>query len=98
MNYEGAPEFWGRDVGSVQKNIEHWNVDYVVVYQNAGTELDAKWQDAGFKVLGDFSWKEYEEDLSGSRPYKGPTPTWWLLKKPTATIQAQVEIVAKATC
>jgi hypothetical protein len=82
LNYEGAPEFWGRDVDSVRENVKYWNADYVVIYQEAGTELEPKWQEAGFEALGKFSWADYAEDLRGERPYSGATPDWWLLRKP----------------
>jgi len=82
LNYEGAPEFWGRDVDSVLQNVEHWHADYVVIYQEAGTALEPKWQEAGFEVAGKFSWADYANDLRGEKPYTGPTPDWWLLRKP----------------
>ncbi|QIZ69367.1 hypothetical protein [Oxynema aestuarii] len=82
LNYEGAPDFWGRTVELVQKNIKCWNADYVVIYQDAGTELEEKWRDAGFTVLSCFSWRDYEEHLRGEKPYSGETPVWWLVKKP----------------
>jgi hypothetical protein len=82
LNYEGAPEFWGRDVDSVLQNVEYWHADYVVIYQEAGTALELKWQEAGFEVAGKFSWADYANDLRGEKPYTGPTPDWWLLRKP----------------
>lgn len=81
-NYQGAPDFWGRDVGPVLKNARFWKADYVIIYQNAGTPLESKWEEAGFKVLNKFSWADYDEDLRGSRPYNGEPPDWWLMKKP----------------
>ena len=81
LNYQGAPDFWGRDVSVVLRNSEFWKADYVVVYQNAGTELDPQWEQAGFKILNKFSWGAYEEELRGIKPYEGETPDWWLLKK-----------------
>ena len=81
-NYEGAPDFWGRDIDSVSKNIKRWKADYVVIYQNAGTTLELLWEEAGFKVLSKFSWVDHEEDLRGMKPYDGETPDWWLMKIP----------------
>lgn len=80
-NYEGAPDFWGRDLVSVLKNAAFWKADYVVVYQDSGTQLNSEWESAGFKVLSKFSWLDYEKELNGVRPYDGNTPDWWLLRK-----------------
>ena len=80
-NYEGAPDFWGRDVESVLENIELWKADYAIIYQDSGSELEGKWEEAGFQVLNKFSWTDYDTDMQGVRPYYGATPDWWLLKK-----------------
>ncbi len=83
LNYEGAPELWGRDVGSVLKNIEYWNADYVIVYQETGTKLDPKWLEAGFAVIEKFSWADYARDLrDGKFSLAVPIPDWWLLRTP----------------
>lgn len=81
LNYEGATDFWGRDVESVQENINYWNANYVVIYQESGTKLDSKWQENGFETMGKFSWADYTENLGGEKPYAGPTPDWWLLSR-----------------
>ncbi len=82
LNYEGAPDFWGRDVQRINKNIKTWNVDYIIVYQEAGTELDNTWQQNEFKVLNTLNWAEIENKFNYSKFYKPPTPQWWLLKVP----------------
>ncbi|TGO02868.1 hypothetical protein PN36_17470 [Candidatus Thiomargarita nelsonii] len=79
VNYEGAPEFWGRNVKEVLRNVEQWKVDYVVIYQDNDTELDKEWLDAGFESLTEFCWKDYSTLLQGTTLL---TPTWWLLKLP----------------
>lgn len=88
LNYENAPEFWGRDVKSVLKNVKFWKAGYAVIYQKAGTELEPKWQSTGFRVLAKFSWADYHEELRGVKPYLGETPDWWLLKIP-ATLMVE---------
>ena len=79
LNYEGAAHFWGREVDEVLTKAEEWRADFVVVYQNAGTALDAKWQKAGFEVLSKFYWSNYLE-LFGKSVGCHPVPNWWLLK------------------
>ncbi len=86
LNYKGAPDFWGRDIDSVKKNIKYCKADYVVIYQNTGTELDPKWKEAEFEVLRKFSWSDNREELKGMEPYDGKAPDWWLLKKPLKEI------------
>jgi hypothetical protein len=82
LNYIGAPNLWGRDVDSVMKNIKQWKADYVIIYQEAGSRLETKWQKNGFVVISQFSWSDYEEDFKDSMPFRGEIPEWWLLKKP----------------
>ena len=81
-NYEGAPEFWGRDVQSALANSRCWSADYLLVYQPTGEELDPAWEKAGFKVLSHFSWPDLKEALHGYEPYYGPPPDWWILRLP----------------
>ena len=82
LNYEGAPDFWGRDLASVQENLEYWKADYLIVYQESGTELSPQWEKVGFEALNSFSWADYDEELRGEKPYSGSTPDWWLLRNP----------------
>jgi hypothetical protein len=81
-NYEGAPEFWGRELSDVNDNVQKWAPDFVVVYQETGTELDAKWQNAGYMTLSELDWGECHEILKGETPWVGAAPKWWLLKIP----------------
>lgn len=80
-NYKGAPDFWGRSVEDVDKQMKVWNVDHVVIYQESGTKLDGKWFVAGFQKVSFFSWSQFEDQLGAVKPYSGPTPDWWLLRK-----------------
>ena len=81
-NYEGAPNFWGRDVEQVITNVDKWDVDFVIVYQESGTKLNPKWEENGFSKLNVFSWKELELHLKGQELFRGPWVDWWLLKVP----------------
>ena len=81
VNYDGAPDFWGRDVGSVQRQMINWKTDYVIVYQKSKTELEKKWTDAGFKELTHISWKNFDTFFRGEFPFTEPVPDWWLLHK-----------------
>jgi len=81
LNYEGAPDFWGRDVPSVLQNIKQWETDFVVVYQEErGTELDPQWRNAGFRPVSKFAWSDYAEEFQNG--FTGSLPDWWLLKVP----------------
>ena len=81
LNYEGAPDFWGREVEEVERQMRYWKADYVVVYQEAGMKLAKKWEKTGLKTLSHFSWGKYEKDFEPIRPYNGSTPDWWLLER-----------------
>jgi hypothetical protein len=80
VNYEGAPEFWGRDVESVKANLEQWKADYALVYQEDNPELAPQWQKAGFEVLGRFSWKDCNFRSTPLSSMELELPIWWLLK------------------
>lgn len=81
LNYEGSPDFWGREVKDVEKQMKVWHANYVVIYQESDSELEKKWKEAGFRVLSHFSWAKYEKEFAYIRPYSGHTPDWWLLQK-----------------
>lgn len=81
LNYEGAPDFWGRDVEEVMLNLDYWQAQYLIIYQHAGTQLDRKWQQAGFRQLSHFSWQRYESSFYPHKPYNTVTPDWWLLTR-----------------
>ena len=81
INYEGAPDFWGRDVEDVQRQMEKWSADYAIVYQENDPILDKKWTEAGFKKLTHISWKKYQDFFGGAFPFTEPAPDWWLLGK-----------------
>ncbi len=78
-NYEGAPEFWGREVDQVLENVKKWEVDFVVIYQEEETRLDKKWIQAGFSCMSEFDWNKYAQYFEGSDI---PKPKWWLLQPP----------------
>ena len=82
VNYYDAPDFWGRDVNSVLKNTKEWSADYVMIYQNSGSELDSIWEENGFKLISHFSWQNYADQFIHGKPFDGDTPDWWLLSVP----------------
>ena len=80
VNYEGAPDFWGRSVSDVMRQMDYWNADYCIIYQNKRPELEYKWIEAGFKETAHFSWGEFEEKHSFSIGKSWGRPEWFLLK------------------
>ena len=81
LNYDGAPDFWGREVEDVESKMAFWKADFVVVYQETGTTLDEIWARRGFRKLSHFSWAKFEGLFDGMMPHPGSPPEWWLLKK-----------------
>jgi len=80
-NFVGAPNFWGKEPHEVEKNLIDWNADYAMIYQNGLTELEQKWNVAGFKVISHCTWKSDEiKPMDGSWfPYMDLS--WWLIQK-----------------
>lgn len=81
-NYEGAPSIWGRSVEEVRQNMNYWQADYAIIYQDSGSELSSIWRDA-FEVVSEFDWLTVfdEECVRGIIAKPLNSPQWWLLKK-----------------
>lgn len=79
-NYPDAPSFWGREPWRVRENMARWNADRVIVYQDAGTELDPAWS-SDYKVIATFDWGEWTTVLGSARLWATEcAPKWWLLE------------------
>ena len=84
-NHEGAPDFWGRSVAEVRKNVDYWHADFAVVYQESGSALDDAWSKAGFVPCAEFDWAEFTPVPLEYGPWLGDRiPKWWLLRRPPA--------------
>lgn len=81
LNYEGAPDFWGRDIEDVIRQQAAWNVDYMLIYQEDSAILDKKWEKRGFKAVSHFSWAKYAEAWAPLQYCKRKMPDWWLLAR-----------------
>jgi len=81
LNYEGAPDFWGRDVASVVKNMEYWQTDFVIIYQGIGRSISEEWEMHGFQVVRRFSWEKYERELQDYNVINNEIPEWILLQR-----------------
>lgn len=83
-NFEGAPGFWGRDLASVQENINKWNANFIIIYQKSGTNLDHIWEENGFEQIGFFSWEKFRDEEGITEPLaNNELIDWWLLKPPS---------------
>jgi len=90
-NYDGAPGFWGRDVAAVRNNADYWGADFVVVYQDTNSPLDAEWSTAGFVGCGELDWAEcLHPPLEHGRWFGERIPRWWLLRRPSAAEENRV--------
>jgi hypothetical protein len=82
-NYQGAPNCWGRSVEDVLDNARRWAARYAIVYQDTRTELDPKWERAGFRRVASFDWGDWRHMLGGYRLWStASAPCWWLLETP----------------
>jgi hypothetical protein len=79
LNYENAPNIWGREVNEVVANLKYWKAQYVVVYQDNKKELDSKWESAGFKQVAHFDWTEFSADFEHHKRIDLNNLGWWLL-------------------
>lgn len=90
LNYEGAPDFWGRNLKSVIDNVAKWKADYVFIYQTDVKDIEKKWLQAGFEVISKFDWEEKIYLLNGVWLYHNKKPIWWLLKAPNSLKDKQL--------
>ena len=89
MNHQGAPDFWGRDLKSVEHNLSYWNADYVICYSRADQALEPEWEQSGYRKVSQFSWAEHWDDLSSLGALQEDLPQWWLLEKSDNGSQAK---------
>jgi len=84
-NYVGAPSLWGRTPEQVIERVKQWKADYVLIYQESGSELDIEWERRGFVPVGMLDWGEVvDQELEGERCWSKhcADPVWWLLSVP----------------
>lgn len=80
LNYEGAPDFWGRSVKEVKLKLEEWNSKYVIVYQEDNSILDDKWIEADFNIISQFDWGNFTEDFKPYDKIDVDGLNWWLME------------------
>ncbi len=78
-NYEGAPDLWGRDKVSIQKNSNDWNIDYVAILQNENEEFDSKSIDY-MDYIHSFDWRDYSQIFGDAGIYKNEMLIYHLYK------------------
>jgi len=77
--------FWGKEPSDVMVNADHWKADYVLIHQDSGSKLEAKWTSKGFSCLADFDWAVFFNDVLSDEVVwldSKSTPKWFLLKLP----------------
>lgn len=80
VNYEGAPQIWGREVEEVKTNMKYWKADFVIIYQEDAQEIDPKWEIAGFTVQSTYDWSEHADDFKNHKRIRVDNLRWWLLR------------------
>ncbi len=80
LNYPEAPNIWGRDPEKVLKNAQTYGANYLMIYTQSGQVPGLEWEQAGWKVISEMHWEELYEIFRKTKPYYGPTPSWWLLE------------------
>jgi len=81
LNYEGAPEIWGREPAEVSENMQRWESEHVIVYQKEGGELEPKWSQHGFMLLKEFEGAQFRDDFKDHKNFQAEHLKWFLLKK-----------------
>lgn len=67
---------------SVTNKVKEWDAEFVIIYQESGTELNPDWGKNNFKALSSLDWQTVLNEIGFSKPFKMPHPKWWLLKVP----------------
>ncbi len=79
-----GPEWWGRYPEEVEKAVEQWRMDYVVVYEKDGERFSSEWEESGFEPVAIFDFASIREDLDGHQIFPGKKLIWHLLKVPSS--------------
>ncbi len=81
-NYIDAPNIWGRDKNQVLQNLDYFKTNYVIIYQESGTILQALWH-VDFDEVSTFDWKDVEPLLREVHLWSNTitSPKWFLLKR-----------------
>ena len=80
LNY---PKLWGKNPKEVVRNLKKFNSKYVLIYQKNKTEINNKWIQEKFKVIGTLDWSIFfyneldKESIWDDNKY---IPKWFLLK------------------
>jgi hypothetical protein len=81
-NFLAAPTFWGRDLGSIYKNLNNFDCDYVLYYYDELNPIQAGILEE-FKIIGRIDWKNHVAELGGKLawPNNIQEPVFLLLQK-----------------
>ena len=67
------------------KNIEKYNVDYVIMYQDSPDEIISKFLKYNFSIVAELNWNKASDKLNRYKLWKSNhPPKWWLLSCPKA--------------
>lgn len=81
VNYEGAPDFWGRSKTEVLEKMNEWDTDYVIVYEKEEENLNITQWKSDFEILSKFDWNSYKNLKDDIRLRRPGFPKWFLLKR-----------------
>ncbi len=82
VNYQGAPDFWGRDIQSVKNNLRDWKADFAIIYARDGWEETSleEWKNSGFEIIHSFNWDIFKEDFADLTKPQLDGLKWFLIK------------------
>ncbi|OAH06912.1 hypothetical protein pfor_22c2448 [Rhodobacteraceae bacterium SB2] len=82
-NRDTAGNVWGRDVKSINENMDAYNCEFVLCYTNASKALDVDLLEE-FTVVGSMDWKVFSQEFSGfiaNDRNSTQLPVWFVLKR-----------------
>jgi hypothetical protein len=80
-NTPDSPDFWGRTPSEVLDNLDQFDANHVIIYQEPGTEIDPQWERHGLKSIGTFDWSVFLESYPFYIHPNYKRPKWFLLER-----------------
>lgn len=79
-NFEGAKDFWGREIEKVNENVEKFNANYVITYNQESSDIDS-FISNGYSPISEIDWSNLSDELLDEAVWQSKTPPKWILYK-----------------
>lgn len=79
-NFNGANEFWGRDISDVKENVNKYNANYVIAYNQNEDEIKSFLFEK-YELINEIDWENLLNELQFQSVWEADHPPKWSLYK-----------------